>query len=370
MGARMRKRALFAVCATALLGAFPGGAQNLAQIGGPANPPPASFKGQQFVDSRGCLFLRAGFGGQVAWVARVDRKHKPICGLVPMGSAEAQAAVTADMAPDRPAAAAPRPQTLAEAAPPVMAPPVMAPPAPRSPAAAAYPADGRATAVAGVRCYADAPRLERVAIVGGTALVCTPGDGATSGWRPPLLPQGQAAAAVVQLDPAMAPTQKASAPNAPVMMPVRRQAVAPALPKPPKGWAPAWKDDRLNPLRAIGTPEGEAEQDRIWQRKTPLVPVLVPTMAPLAPATGLGLSTMSAPQAGLLVQVGSYAQAGNAQATLARLAALGLPAGSTQSQRQGRRWHIVYAGPFPGPAQAEAGLTRLHSAGFSDAFLR
>ena len=93
-------------------------AQSIAQLGGPSNYPPAGFTGQQFVDARGCVFLRAGFGHTVNWVPRVSRDHKPICGFPPTFGAAVAAAVQADMAPQ---AAAPGGLQAMDVAPPVAA---------------------------------------------------------------------------------------------------------------------------------------------------------------------------------------------------------------------------------------------------------
>ena len=51
----------------------------------PAELPPAEFAGQQYVDTKGCMFVRAGSGGKVVWIPRVSREGVPICGNPPSG---------------------------------------------------------------------------------------------------------------------------------------------------------------------------------------------------------------------------------------------------------------------------------------------
>jgi len=58
-------------------------AQTLRNSSPPAEFPPASFKGKQYVDSRGCIYIRAGIDGNVTWVPRVSRKRKQVCGYKP-----------------------------------------------------------------------------------------------------------------------------------------------------------------------------------------------------------------------------------------------------------------------------------------------
>ena len=59
------------------------GAQNLRDPSPPAEQPPGSFSGTQFVDSRGCVYVRAGLGGATNWVPRVNRERKQLCGFEP-----------------------------------------------------------------------------------------------------------------------------------------------------------------------------------------------------------------------------------------------------------------------------------------------
>lgn len=51
----------------------------------PAEIPPADYAGLQYVDSKGCMFARAGSGSQVVWVPRVSRQGGPVCGNPPSG---------------------------------------------------------------------------------------------------------------------------------------------------------------------------------------------------------------------------------------------------------------------------------------------
>lgn len=58
-------------------------ATSLFSSGGPAEKPPASFKGLEYVDSHGCAFIRSGYGGAVTWVPRVHRSRQLVCGMTP-----------------------------------------------------------------------------------------------------------------------------------------------------------------------------------------------------------------------------------------------------------------------------------------------
>ena len=128
----MKITRLIALCAmTALIGVSALHAQTTGGTSVPAEFPPASFKAKQYVDSKGCIFIRAGIGGNVTWVPRVARTRKQICGYKPSLTASAAAAaprkkpapaaVQITLAPSAaaPTAAAPRAAAQTFTAPPV-----------------------------------------------------------------------------------------------------------------------------------------------------------------------------------------------------------------------------------------------------------
>jgi hypothetical protein len=56
-----------------------------AELAAPAELPPKDYAGQQYVDSKGCVFLRAGPKGDETWIPRVTREGVPLCGYPPSG---------------------------------------------------------------------------------------------------------------------------------------------------------------------------------------------------------------------------------------------------------------------------------------------
>ena len=82
-------------------------AQSLRAVDGPAELPPAGYAANRYVDSRGCVFIRAGYGPNTVWVPQVTRDRKLLCGQAPSLPPEP----AAGPAP-KPAAAPPAPAGL------------------------------------------------------------------------------------------------------------------------------------------------------------------------------------------------------------------------------------------------------------------
>lgn len=152
---------ILATCALFLAPVGVGIAQqspSLSTAPGPAELPPRSFQGRQYVDSRGCIFIRAGVGGATRWVPRVRRDRSVICGAQPSLPRAAQAATPQNAPVPRPA---PTPRATASAtvtaAPAASAPPTAAPATIQS----TEPVIARAPAAAAPREITVAPEPQR-----------------------------------------------------------------------------------------------------------------------------------------------------------------------------------------------------------------
>ena len=77
------KRAALATLALVLFNGTCAAAQHLRDGVTPAEFPPASYKGNQYVDSKGCVYIRAGISGNVTWVPRGTRDRRLVCGFKP-----------------------------------------------------------------------------------------------------------------------------------------------------------------------------------------------------------------------------------------------------------------------------------------------
>jgi len=376
----MLRRLRFTTAIFALiLGLGTAQAQSLRNSDGPAEVPPASFTGKQYVDSQGCVFVRAGYAGTVTWVPRVSRKRTVLCGFTP----------TFAQAP----AAEPEPRVAAVTPPPAI-------PAPK-PAMAPIPAPVR-TVFATPAPATPAPIRRHVVAAPAPARLPSPTAIAAPGHY------SGGAESVTRLPP------------------------APRI-APPEGYRAAFSDDRLNPRRGEQTAEGYAQSALIWTNTVPrrlidqrsgrdvtrLFPWLrfpftsrrsmeqqiayhpntgysaknLPAAANAAASTVLSTKTVAPPRAiaapapnrvvaapapsrsavpagHRFVQIGVFGKPANAQNSAARLQAMGLPVRIGSYQKAGKTYGIVLAGPFGNAAQLRAGLATARRAGFSDAYTR
>lgn len=260
----------------------------------PVNFPPSSFSGRQFVDNKGCVFVRAGFDGNVTWVPRVTRSRQQICGQKPTFGTVREAAA--------PVAA---PQIAPKVEIPVVAPKPAQQPvrvARVAPAPAPKPVK-RVVRAAPVSkpMQAEPPRVVRRVPVAPQAAarvakpLAVPTYGACANGVRTRTFQGKTLQVRCgpQKTPHVTEVRRGEAPGAgknvyynrswndssldPQTRIVPRHVYESRDISPvyvPAGYKPAWEDDRLTPYRALQTVEGYRMSQQVWTHSVPRESVL------------------------------------------------------------------------------------------------
>ncbi|MGB0797726.1 MAG: SPOR domain-containing protein [Planktomarina sp.] len=374
----------------AVSGVFAGSvmAQNLSANAVPKELPPSSFSGRQYVDSAGCVFIRAGVSGVTNWVPRVSRDRNVICGQKPTfagrsAPVEAPVAVAAAAAPvQKPApVAAPtrvvRQQTVVRSAPAVQ--PVRQAVTQKQAFTYVTPPTPTAGTVVNLGGNCANASAASQAYINATGVRCGPQD-----WKP-----GQAGRIGQASGTTAAPAQVYAQATASTVPRVQRQYLFSRATTgdvvandrvhqvAPSGYRNVWTDGRLNPYRGIPGQEAYRAntatakvQDNSWYPPRPTVSTrsAVPTRRAVvqAPTTTRVVATSNVGAGHRWVQVGSFTNAANAQRTARRFQNMGL------SVRIGKAssYQVVLIGPYSNGSSLQSALNSARRAGFGDAYTR
>lgn len=344
-----------------------------AQVGrAPAEIPPASYTQSQYVDSNGCVFIRAGFNGSTTWVPRFGDDRRPMCGFEPSlgGGAGMQTA----QAPMQAQPMQPAPVTVAAAAPATprrSAPVVLNAGATRIPFSVPPEAPNQRPAL---RTPAPEARVYQAQAAGNL-------DTRWSFYDQ----TGPSPCTNYSAHSQMYAVPSPARPDLPLRCGPQAEHPADALnAQSPNGgrWEP-W--DGANPYPAPNNnvymlPPPYAPR---WpqpylqgasQQRTAPAPVAPPratvstmgtTRAADAPRVGAGRMTD-----GQYVQVGTFGVDANARATVRRLQASGMQVATGRVTQGGQAMQVVLAGPFTSQAALNAALGSARQMGFADAFVR
>ncbi|MCX7567028.1 SPOR domain-containing protein [Sulfitobacter sp. F26169L] len=264
----------------------------------PSEFPPASYKGKQYVDSKGCVFIRAGIDGNVSWVPRVTRKRSGVCGFKPTFAGKvtepepvqtaSAVQITIPEVKAKPAVAAPKPKVkprparVAKAAPkpkpkvvrqvakrpaPIVektVQPVLVQPAPVRRAVTVAQAGQSA-------CAGASPISQQYLRRGAYDVRCGPQTTPIVGARISSAPAPRTVTPYVAPQPMVIET-------APVQVSKHRRIVPRHVAvnrvnttnvKVPRGYKQVWTDGRLNPKRAEQTLAGHEAMSLIWTSTVP-----------------------------------------------------------------------------------------------------
>lgn len=204
--------------------------------------PPSSFNGMQYVDSKGCTYIRAGFSGNVTWVPRVTRSRNHVCKQAPT-FAKNRIRIEPNTVASKPAPIRAKPKRVISA---VIA--KTTPPAPK------------------LYTKPQASKPVVIAKVTSKPIVRTTISTAKPQTHQVVLPAPQKrtlATPKPNSSVGIAATKHTAA------KPVKRHVYHEITLKPIAGYNMAWGDGRLNPNRARGTAIGEAKMAGIWTNTVP-----------------------------------------------------------------------------------------------------
>ncbi len=274
----------------------------------PAEFPAASYKGKQYVDSNGCVFIRAGIDGNVSWVPRVTRKREGVCGFKPTFAGQVTEPVPVQTATAVPQITMPEPVAQSvpqpKAKPPVVEIMVAPEPVPEVvrqvakrpepivekavqsvPAPAPKHTAPVAVAQGTAACVGASPISSQYLRAGKHAVRCGPQTGTIVGARISTAPEPRHVTVGAQQQ-VVSTRQQTRVHRHTRIVPrhVAANRVTTTNVRTPRGYKEVWTDGRLNPKRAEQTLAGHEAMSQIW---TSTVPRRLVNQAAVAGVTGI-----------------------------------------------------------------------------------